>query len=187
MSTDHRMFVAVFVPPDAVRDLHAQLAPLREAQASVPLRFTPDDKLHLTLRFMAKVPPDQVDAIAHACEHAAASSPSFELALCRAGAFPTPRRATVLWLGPADPAPLVALGTRVNTAIDALGLPPEVRPLSPHLTIARCRRPQRLDALIDRLACVQMHFRVAELALVRSHLGSDSPRYEILRQSALGR
>jgi RNA 2',3'-cyclic 3'-phosphodiesterase len=53
------------------------------------------------------------------------------------GAFPTQRRARVLWIGLAAPPALVELQRGIDAAAAQLGCPREERPFSPHLTIAR--------------------------------------------------
>lgn len=70
----------------------------------------------------------------------------FVLSLGGGGAFPNPRRASVLWLGLRE-------GSDALTAL-AEDLGPHDRPYRPHLTLARANRAHDLRAAIAALdAC----------------------------------
>ena len=150
------------------------------------MRWLSQQQLHITLRFIGSVPVDAVAGIRAACAGAALSCDGFELEVCGAGAFATARRASVLWLGLGSGAePLCALAARVNAAFDSQGFAPELRAFRPHLTIARSKRPRSLLRTIESLGSLCVRSRVGEFVLVRSHLGSQGARYEVLERFAL--
>ncbi|MYE31644.1 MAG: RNA 2',3'-cyclic phosphodiesterase, partial [Chloroflexi bacterium] len=104
------------------------------------------------------------------------------------GTFGSAARTSVVWLGlGGDVDALRALAGRVETAVEAAGLPPERRELRPHVTLARVRQrastAQRraLAAAVGALDAPGPHpYRAVEVVLVRSHLGAGQPRYEVL-------
>jgi 2'-5' RNA ligase len=109
-----------------------------------------------------------------------------------AGAFPSGRRARVLWVGVhGDVEPLGAFVIELGRRLGALGFPPEERPFSPHLTVARARDPRGLPGLAAALArCADApsaRWPVQEVVLFRSHLSPQGPRYEALSRLHLGR
>ncbi len=112
------------------------------------------------------------------------------LAVAGAGAFPTPARAQVLWLGLASDAALDALARRVDDACAASGLGRETRPFRAHLTVARLRRGARVDraALAPALAAVRAPdpFVVRSVDLVASTLTRAGARHDVLARFALG-
>jgi 2'-5' RNA ligase len=61
----------------------------------------------------------------------------FTMSVVGLGAFPTPRRARVVWVGLEAPPALEDLQRGVEAATEQLGYSPEERPFSPHLTIGR--------------------------------------------------
>ena len=67
----------------------------------------------------------------------------FTLALGGAGAFPSARRASVVWLG-------VATGAADLTALAGL-VATDDRPYRPHLTLARVNPARDVRALVERL------------------------------------
>jgi 2'-5' RNA ligase len=61
----------------------------------------------------------------------------FSISVGGLGAFPTPRRPRVIWIGLETPPALQALWHAVETVAARLGYTPEERPFSAHLTIGR--------------------------------------------------
>ena len=152
------------------------------------LRWTADDKLHLTLRFFGTIAPENLPALCAACATAAQSLPrGFELRIQGASAFPAAKRARVLWLGiVGGAAELKQLSAELARATDSLGLPKDDREYTPHLTIARLTHPRNATALLEQLQTCELTARVSCISLVRSHLGSNA-YYEVLREFAFAR
>uniref|UniRef100_A0A831XML7 RNA 2',3'-cyclic phosphodiesterase n=1 Tax=Geobacter metallireducens TaxID=28232 RepID=A0A831XML7_GEOME len=126
-----RLFVAIDLPGD-----------IRQSVADIcrgvhGVRWLPPEQLHLTLRFIGEA-DDAVDAEIRR-GLAAITSPPFPVSLQGVGCFPSPRRPRVLWVGVSGGEPLVQLQHDVETAVVAAGLPPEERPFSPHITLARLK------------------------------------------------
>ena len=126
-----RLFVAIDLP-DRIKQAVAGIC------RGVPgVRWLPPDQLHLTLRFIGETEDAAIATIRSGL--AAITSPAFPLSLREMGCFPSPRRPRVLWVGLSGGAPLMQLQHDVETALVAAGLPPEERPFSPHITLARLR------------------------------------------------
>jgi RNA 2',3'-cyclic 3'-phosphodiesterase len=127
-----RVFVAIEIPEAVKRDLARYVPEVRVA------RWVPPEQNHLTLRFIGEVSPDQLAAIKGALS--GISFASFPLTLQGVGHFPPGRRLPrVLWVGIRPSGALLELQQRVEQALTALGIPPEERPFSPHLTLARLK------------------------------------------------
>lgn len=143
-----RAFVAV-VPPDAVlEELQTRVGGLTDD--TTPLRWLPRQQWHLTLAFLGGV--DDADGLTGSLAGAARAVAPFALQLGGGGAFPSPRRASVLWVGvAAGGADLTALATTVSAASEGFARHAEDRPYHPHLTVARGARPRPLGGLVDAL------------------------------------
>lgn len=161
-----RAFLAVVPSGPALDDVARRLAPLQEAEPR--LRWLPREQWHLTLQFLSAV--DDAEAVADAVGTAAVSVPRFSAQLAGGGAFPSPRRASVLWLGVREPEPLVALAGAIEHATAELGHRAEARAYHPHLTVARARRPCSVSRLVDELGGMGPGpaWTVADVALVAS-------------------
>jgi RNA 2',3'-cyclic 3'-phosphodiesterase len=174
-----RLFVAVELPP-AVR---ADLAALR---ADIPgARWVKPEQMHLTLRFIgADVPDDRVEPIREAL--ATVTGAAFSLTLRGVGRFPPGDRKPprVLWAG-MDKAPaLFALQHSVESALAAVGFPPEDRPFSAHITLARVNARQPIPQA-DRFLRAHADFAagpfpVDQFVLFQSALSPQGPRYQQL-------
>jgi len=134
-----RIFVAVALVP-ALREAIGGM-PSRLNSAGSSLRWVSPDNLHLTLKFLGETAEVRVPKIAGAVREVAERTARFEITLAGMGAFPSPRRPQVVWVGVGDGADhLVALAQDLDTALHRLKFPREHRPFQPHLTVARVRR-----------------------------------------------
>jgi 2'-5' RNA ligase len=167
-SETRRLFFALW-PDEGVR---ARLEALRDGFSLG--RPIAGRNLHLTLAFLG-----ELDEAAQRCvlEAAARLTPQpFTLCLDEMGWF---RRPQVLWVGASQtPAPLAGLVARLNEGLQACGFPPETRPYSAHVTLARKvhRGPPKAQAIPP------VEWRVEEFVLVESILGQRGAEYQPLRR-----
>jgi len=178
-----RLFVAAPLTEEARHRL-AHL--LREAiPRGLPGRPTPPENWHVTLRFLGMVDPVAADRVTAALDEADLG-PGFSVRWSRLGAFPRPRRATVLWLGADRGAEEMAgLAERVESAVERAGFEPEDRPFRSHLTLSRIRPHQDVANLVDGVDPLDVVMAVTEVVLYRSHLGRGGARYERLESFPL--
>lgn len=126
-----RLFVAVDLPEE-VRQA------LRHLQEGVPgARWAPNGQLHLTLRFLGEA--DRARYERFAAELAAVRCPAFPLAVRGVGRFPRSGEPHILWAGCADTGVLTRLQGQVAKALAGVGLAPEERPFSAHITLGRLK------------------------------------------------
>jgi hypothetical protein len=86
--------------------------------------------------------------------------PAFALGFGRLGAFPKPRRATVLWVGVEEGAREIrALAAEVEAAARRAGFAAEEKAFSPHLTLSRIQPPQDVSSLIERVSAFESRAR----------------------------
>jgi 2'-5' RNA ligase len=175
-----RCFVAVSLPEEVRDDLSALQERLRGR--SPDLRWVTPASLHLTLKFIGEVEPDLFDAIGRALAPPLAPEPEARLAPKGVGAFPSPRRARVLWAGLSGDVPIIAgAALEVEARLEPLGVPREARPFAPHLTLARARPQGRMPDLQRALETEAGYegpaFTVTELVLYESKLSPKGPTY----------
>ncbi|HWA02710.1 MAG TPA: RNA 2',3'-cyclic phosphodiesterase [Rhizomicrobium sp.] len=166
-----RLFVALTLP-DAVA---ASLAAL---QSGVPgARWQAREQLHLTLRFIGDA--DGRDAAAIDDALSGFSESRFELRLKGVGEFGgnSPR---ALWAGVEASAPLLHLARKIEIALQRVGLEPEQRRFTPHVTLARLRGAPRgrvMDFLVDHALYASAPFEVGGFVLFSSRLASGGSIY----------
>lgn len=156
------------------------------------LRWVLDGHLHLTLRFFADLAADRVEAVREASEAAASAVPAFDFELRGLGRFPPHGPLRVVWAGLGEGRePLLALAGALARELEARGFPPEERPFSPHLTLARCRDPRGSKAAARAVAAFAPSVgrlgvqRVDGLVLYRSELGSGPPVHTAIARAPL--
>jgi len=98
--------------------------------------------IHLTLKFLGDIEPNQVPGIRDKITVALAPLAPFEVSLDRVGVFPDLKRPRVLWVGLKDEqGTLKTLWSGIEQALESAGFPVDPRPFSPHLTLARIKSP----------------------------------------------
>jgi RNA 2',3'-cyclic 3'-phosphodiesterase len=172
---------------DALRDLLAgEVNRLRPLVHDVV--WVARDNFHLTLKFLGGVDSTRLEAIDGALTGAAAGARPFDLGVGRLGAFPSPTRPRVLWVGIEPGATEAAsLAARVDDALAGLGFERETRAFTPHVTLGRARQVRRQPGLAEALRAGSFgRQRVDRLSLMRSELSPRGARYTELVAVPLG-
>lgn len=183
-----RLFIAIRLPVPALDALTGFIASLRSSprRAALPLAWSRSSALHLTLQFLGEVPPDDLQAIMVACQ--GIQAPPACLCVDRLLFFPSANRARVVAAGLAgDVAAIVLLAQQINEKCAAAGYPPETRPFTPHITLARCRAGL-LPAggrLLEQAAAARLPlpaFQTASPWLMESRLNSSGAEHLPLQE-----
>ncbi len=177
-----RVFVAVFPPPEVQEALI-------DAARALPMdafRLTAPERVHLTLKFLGEVPPGNISRTSSALERVGQQGGPFDAAISGFGAFPSARRARILWAGMGQGAEeLITLARAVENLLEPEGFAREEKPFVPHLTLGRARRPVPFDsggAIVPDLG-----FGVGALDLVESRQAASGVTYSVLERYPLGR
>jgi 2'-5' RNA ligase len=128
----HRLFVAIDVPDSVKSGLGAALRRARRERVKRP-------QLHLTLRFIGEVDTAQFKAIGEALR--GVESGAFDMALNGVGRFPPKGAPRVLWVGVQERPALSRLYGQIEAALGTVGVKPDDRSFSAHITLARLRTP----------------------------------------------
>jgi 2'-5' RNA ligase len=189
-----RLFVSLPIPDEIRAILRAAQEALTTALAGSELRLQGLERSHLTLAFLGEVPQSSVAGVRFAVDAAARSSRSFTLATGRYGAFPGPRRPSVLWLGVVGEVDeLMRLQDRLVRRLEQQGRRAPENEFRPHLTLARVRRlgPEQRRALAGLLADTPpvppASWQVTSLQLMHSRLLPRGASHELLHEAPLGR
>ena len=189
-----RLFIAVPVP-DEIRGAIGRLmesvagAPIGERLAGQP-RWVGLEGLHITIRFLGATADERIDDVARAVAVAARGMAPYEIVLRGGGAFPDPARPRVLWVGiEAGSNELVELAGWIGEELQPAGWPPEERPLSAHLTLARTDGVPGADhaarRLIDAARDLDLRWTCDRVVLYKSLPGRGPARYQSLAEAPL--
>jgi 2'-5' RNA ligase len=177
-----RAFLAA-VPPPAVLDAIGELV---DAASRRGFRWTRREQWHVTIQYFGRV--DDPDALVGALAGELAAVPAAPVQLRGAGAFPNDRRASVYWLGVADPAPLAAAHTAVMRGAGTFVRPRDRTAYVPPLTLARLRSPKNLTEDVEALARIPIGpaWTVDELTLFESESRREGAVYREIARLPLG-
>jgi RNA 2',3'-cyclic 3'-phosphodiesterase len=179
-----RVFCAVELPDVVRQRLEDHVKLLRKEVPDAAASWSRVDNIHLTLKFFGNVEVKRIEKISAAAERAVKEFSTFQIAVGNTGVFPRASRPQVLWIGVSDPSgQLTALQEKFENECAAEGFPKENRAYSPHLTIARLRRPEGARHLAD--AHLQMKFESTEIELneivvFRSELSPKGSKYTVI-------
>ena len=141
-----RLFVAIDLP-ESTKQFLVDLDPRVRG-----VRWTKATQMHLTLAFFGDV-PEGVD-LALREKLSAIEFGAFFLPITGAGVFPPKGPPKIIWIGLGRGHPhLFQVHKRVQEAVLAAGIEPELRPWHPHITIARCRdvAPQAIRKFLQSI------------------------------------
>lgn len=179
-----RLFLAVFPPADVQHTAYRAADPLRIGHDNVA--WVKKDNLHYTMRFLGDQDDAGLERAKAAMREAAKLRQRFGATLGGFGAFPSAKRARVLWIGMLQGAePMRMLASALDTALAKQGFESADEGFEPHLTVGRVRAPGDWTARLLDAPTVEARFQVDRLQLVKSLLAAGGSRYETLEEAKL--
>jgi RNA 2',3'-cyclic 3'-phosphodiesterase len=176
-----RLFVALDLPWEVKEELSG-------LSCNIPgARWVPTDNFHLTLRFIGEADRLQAEEIDLAL--ATLRGRSFAFSLSGLGWFEKAGRVSSLWVGVERNPELGRLQAKVETALARVGLAPDRRRYTPHVTLARMDMPvtPRLSGFVQAHNLYRSApIRADNVVLFSSFLGKDQPTYTPEAEYALG-
>ena len=138
-----RLFIAIDLPDVVKKNLETMFFGIPGA------RWVPPDQIHLTVRFIGEVDGAMFLDIKNVLEKIRISP--FELQIKGVEHFPPRGKPRVIWVGLGKSEPLQAMRRKIDTSLLKIGLEPEGRKYSPHITMARLKNSP-LQKVADFLA-----------------------------------
>lgn len=179
-----RSFIAFDIEDEGViRELSRVQSVLLETGAD--LKLVEPKNIHVTIRFLGEIPPAMIDKVYGEMVKVAFSP--FDIEIRGLGAFPNVRHINVIWAGIRRGSnELRNIYYQLEPNLQRLGLRPDDKGFSPHLTIARVRTGRKRDELTRVIKDFENHefgiVRARCLRLKRSVLTPQGPIYSTLRE-----
>jgi 2'-5' RNA ligase len=183
-----RIFVAVALEAALGRAVAELPQRLNSAAA---FRWVPPGNLHLTLKFLGEITEERVARVADAAREVAGRSRPFSITLGGLGAFPSPKKPQIVWIGVAQGAErLIELARDLDVTLRRVKFPRDDRPFRPHLTIARAahaRPVPDLSGLLGGMRGVVVGTQsVDRLVVMESILNTNGAGYRSVDEVRLG-
>jgi 2'-5' RNA ligase len=127
-----RLFIAVDLPDTIKKNLEAMSFGIPGA------RWVAPDQIHLTVRFIGKVD----GALFHDIKNrlGEVSIQPFDIQLKGVGHFPPRGAPRVIWVGLEKSESLLLFKKKIDAVLLKIGVEPEGRKFSPHITLARLKK-----------------------------------------------
>ena len=187
MTDSVRSFVAVPLPEKIQADIFAAAQELARRLPDVKWSRKVEN-LHITVKFLGQIDETKLAALAEDLARAVAPLPRFQLTLRGMGAFPSPRKANVVWAGVEDISRgLSAVADAVEGVGERFGFPREQRAFTGHVTVGRSKG-RGIDARTALDAFAGRAFGAAtveEVHVYESRLGGDGSTYVLRSRAAL--
>jgi 2'-5' RNA ligase len=187
MAGDMRTFMALRLPEAALAGASEVSAALRDQLGDRDVRWVAPENLHVTLRFFGDLDDRDLARARAVVGGLDRGFPALPTAWERLGAFPSPSRVQVVWLGLRDPDGRIAgLAADVDRRIRDAGLGRADKPFKSHVTLGRVRRERRVsfDRMSERLTIPSTGFSIATIVLMKSTLTPQGPVYTPLETAA---
>jgi len=107
-------------------------------QSLSDVRWTKPESMHLTLHFFGEMGEESLEKAGSVMVSIESLFSPFTMTLARVGAFPSPDRAQLFWLG-VKSGRLTELHSTLAKRLRESGFPCEKRLFKPHITLGRCR------------------------------------------------
>lgn len=181
-----RSFIAVDLDDATVRD-RIVAAQNGLAQTGAQLKLVGREIMHLTLRFLGEIPNPTVDRVKEAMN--SVRFQSFEVKFTGLGVFPNPRRINVVWVGIEEGhEKLNDIFQQLEPKLRQIGLPPDNKGFSPHMTVARVKSAMRRDMLAEFVEKMKKEefgiMPVKAVRLKKSTLTPKGPIYATIHEVA---
>lgn len=155
--------------------------------------------LHLTVKFLGEMDIQIVQPLHAVLQQALGGRRALSVPLEQVGGFPRVQSPRVLWVGPGEGwersegcVEAIAWQRSVDEACRQFGFPPETKPFSPHLTIARIKEGERQvgqalarSGFLDR-PLEMGHLALNGLSFIKSELRPEGPLYTKLWEAQVG-
>jgi 2'-5' RNA ligase len=185
-----RAFIAIALPENIIVFLGKLQDQLKTG--GLPMKWTRPENIHLTLKFLGDISESTVPAVADIIAETVRAYSPITLSAGGIGVFPGIRRPMVLWTGIAGQTDVLAalqrdLDTRLH---ERLGVAPEKRRFTGHLTLGRVKgkpEPDRFIDVMEKFGKLETDMFTADAVhLFRSRLLPSGPVYTRITGAILG-
>lgn len=179
-----RLFIAIKLPQVLIEALTSVQAQLAKRVPSGAVKWVRPNQIHITLRFLGEVEPDNVSEIKDRLMEITTYFRPFTIRPTGLSGFPTPSAPRVIFVGLEGEINILnSLAQQIDNEVGRYGSHQEDRAFHPHLTLGRLTKSYIAHAsLIGRL--IREHqipqlpsWLASEVYLIQSQLKPDGPEY----------
>lgn len=179
-----RCFFAI-VPPSGARTEITSLIQILQRQIDpILVRWTPEENLHVTLRFIGEFPKLALTHLIKQTEVAISTIHTLDLTVNAITLFPDRHYPKTLALTFLDDSRLKQLALMIEDCVTDCGVKPETRQFRPHLSLASFREPNHVS-IDDNFPPFQLKFLCNEIVILKSITLPAGARYQLMHRFSL--
>jgi RNA 2',3'-cyclic 3'-phosphodiesterase len=186
-----RAFIAIALPESIIAFLGKLQDQLKTG--GLPMKWTRPENIHLTLKFLGDISQGAVTAAGDVIAETVSRYSPITLSASGIGVFPGIRRPNVLWTGISGQTDVLAALQRDldGRLYERLGVAPEKRRFTGHLTLGRVKgrsEPDRFIEAMEKFGKLETEpFTADAVHLFRSRLLPSGPVYTRISGASLGK
>ena len=138
-----RLFIAVPLGAPIRREISGIISG-DEKLRRMPVRWTAETNLHLTLQFLGDVEEKRIPKLQAILDSIMLSQDPGSLQITKAGTFPNKNNPSILWLGFAENPALPQIRAQLDSALAKNSFETDGKPFKAHLTVGRVQRDRQL-------------------------------------------
>lgn len=176
-----RVFLSIDIEDESLLSQVSRIQS-RLDQEAAKLKLVEKDSIHFTLRFFGDTSLSRIEEMRNLL--GTLEITPFTILIEGVGAFPSPRRPNVIWIGVSQNSQqIIELKARIDTLLVSLGYPPE-KGFKAHATIARVRAVKDRERTLRNLESLVREsigtMTVYSFRMTKSTLKPSGPVYETL-------
>lgn len=183
---NHRVFIAINLP----ERIKKRLLMFQKQWAGLPIRWTRESNLHITLAFLGNVDDEEILEICRLGREIAEKCEPFEIRLKRICLGPPHGAPRMIWVEGEDNPALNQLRNDLEKVLFYSNQANKNKAFRPHITLAKIRQSQWRDLPakpegIDRE--ISLDFSAGSIEVMESYLSKSGPDYVVLESLELGK
>ena len=150
------------------------------------VKWVKPDNIHLTLKFLGHIEKEIVEGIKEILNKIAGQTKPFKIKLSSPGAFPSPDRPRVIWIGVEENKESSHLANLIDEKTASLGIEKESRAFHPHLTLARVKFLKDKFSVKNAFASLKVspvEMTASKVTLFQSTLTREGAIYTALHEA----
>lgn len=171
-----RLFIGIALSDEIKRNLNKTAHEMQ-----VPDRLIPDNNMHLTIKFLGNCSDDVAQQTVETLNHVVPGHKPHEIEVAGFGAFPSLARPKVAWFGVKTGGEFLKhLSQEIDYRLKDIF---KTSKFTPHITIARFKKPENLKELAQKHPEVEIgRMLVDKLTLFESKLSPSGANYSAYKE-----
>ena len=180
----YRIFIAINFPPGIKKELLLY----QKRWENLPVRWTREDNLHITLVFLGYVREENLLEILEVVRKIVKDRQPFSLHFQRISLGPPKRPPRMIWIEGEESRELTLLRNDLEKELTGLKSKEENRKFKPHMTLGRIKMQEwfKLQQKPKIEEKISLSARVDSIEVMESRLRPAGPDYFILNSTPLG-